>query len=446
MDKLKEIENIIKIHEQSLQDKFCTYFIDVGQGDSILLKGDQLILIEGGDYATQNAKKILSILERNDKKLGDLDIMIVTHPDKDHYGGLLLLLRADQKINSNTGIAPFALEFTERYDGNQERDVGPLLKDFMNRWADPGFASENKVLWRDKKIINISDNVQMETLFPIQNQHIQQEDVIKLPEIYANYQEELEIAQEKGLNKLDHPESLHNANSLVFRISYDQFSILLTGDAEATTEYMLWEDYEDGLKSDIVKISHHGGAYSSIPQFVQATNPIVAIAPTDSEKNSHGHPSEWALDIYENQESNVYRTDLDGTIEICSDGKSFLVETDGSRYDHGYKDSHMFVILNDELSYINFTLEHSMGNNFDPLMQIKQMSYDEENKTILIEFSESDFEGNIIYTISNTLLNDIQVIGSEGVVGYEILDDNEDEISILVKHESGDDTTIIKGT
>jgi len=64
----------------------------------------------------------------------------------------------------------------------------------------------------------------------------------------------------------------------------------------------------------------------------------------------------------------------------------------------------------------------------------------------MIEFSESDFEGNIIYTIPNTLLNDIQVIGSEGVVGYEILDDNEDEISILVKHESGDDTTVIKGT
>lgn len=437
------LDDMKKIHKQGIENQFCAYFIDIGQGDSIFLKGDQLVLIDGGDYVKSNAEKIKSVLERNGKGLGDLDTIILTHPDQDHYGGLLLLLREDQKEKDEDGIYPFLLKETERYDGNQIRDEGKRLKEFKERWSVTDYSYDNEVLWRDKKVIEISDGVLMNTLFPVKDNHIEKQDVIKLTEIYSNYVEELEEAQDKGLKNTGNSESIHNSNSLVFKITYDEFSLLLTGDAEATTEYMLWNDYGNDLKSDVVKISHHGGAYSSIPQFVKATSPLVAVASADWErtKNTHHHPSEWALDSYKNQGSKVYRTDLDGTVEICSDGKSFLVETDGSRYTHGESDSHMFVILGEQPQKIAYVID---SDEFDPLMQISQISYDEQNKTLLVEFSESDFEGTVTYTIPKTLFDDVQVIGDEGVVDYDV-SESDDELEITVTHESGNDTTIIKG-
>ena len=439
------LDDVIQVHEQSLQNQFCAYFIDVEKGDSILLKGEKTILIDGGELDRKNPKQILTILERNDKEFVDLDSIVLTHPDKDHYGGLLLLLRDDQKIDPDTGDVPFVLKDVKRYYGNLERDVGTYLQEFRDRWSDQRFEYDNEVLWRDKKVIRISDDVLMETLFPIKDAHLQKSDLMTMKEVYENYPDEFKDAKKMGLKDEDYKGTPHNANSLVFRISYEQFSMLLAGDAEATTEYMLAEHYGSELKSDVVKISHHGGKYSSVPQFVQATNPIISIVTADEKKNSHGHPSEWALESYENQGSNVYQTGLDGTIEICSDGKSFLVETDGSRYDDGYLDSHFFVILDDdEYQGINFTLNPTDRDNLDPLMQIKHVSYDEQYKTILIEFDETDFEGSVTYTIPNTLLKDANVIGDEGVVGYEI-SYNEDDITITVNHEVGDDTTIIVG-
>lgn len=110
-----------------------------------------------------------------------------------------------------------------------------------------------------------------------------------------------------------------NANSIVARLDYGDFSILLAGDAEEQAEQkMLAKDLE--LKASLLKVAHHGSKYATSEAWITRVQPEVAII-SDGEWNRYGHPSQPVLDRLKAANVKVYRTDLQGEITITTTGK-----------------------------------------------------------------------------------------------------------------------------
>ena len=112
-----------------------------------------------------------------------------------------------------------------------------------------------------------------------------------------------------------------NANSIVARLDYGSFSMLLAGDAEEQTEHrMLTKDLD--LQTRVLKVPHHGSKYASSKDFLERVKPEVAIVSCGA-WNRYGHPAQAVLDRLKAANPNVklYRTDLQGEITITTRGK-----------------------------------------------------------------------------------------------------------------------------
>lgn len=113
-----------------------------------------------------------------------------------------------------------------------------------------------------------------------------------------------------------------NANSLIFKVHWYGMTILVTGDITAEGEAMLLEKYRgtDALKCDVLKVAHHGSAYSTSDRFLEAVSPSVAVIGVG--RNNYGHPSQKVIEKLQKKGIMVFRTDLDGAVGIRSkDGK-----------------------------------------------------------------------------------------------------------------------------
>lgn len=113
-----------------------------------------------------------------------------------------------------------------------------------------------------------------------------------------------------------------NAGSLIFKVHWYGISLLVTGDITAEGEAMLLEKYRgtDALKCDVLKVAHHGSAYSTSDDFLEAADPSVAVIGVGT--NNYGHPSQKVIEKMQKKGIIVYRTDLDGAVGIRSkDGK-----------------------------------------------------------------------------------------------------------------------------
>jgi len=121
-----------------------------------------------------------------------------------------------------------------------------------------------------------------------------------------------------------------NNNSLVFRVEYGRFGMLFTGDAGAEAEQrILASDAE--VRADVLKVGHHGSAYSSTPAFIRAVSPRYAVISVGRD-NLFGHPAASTIDTLRDIGATVYRTDEDGAITISTDGtestvRGFLAST-----------------------------------------------------------------------------------------------------------------------
>lgn len=219
--------------EQELQ----VHFLEVGQGDSILIKtpNNQFLLVDGGPG--RNVLKEIS--SKTSYFFSSFDLLILTHPDRDHLEGALSLLNHyEVKRILMTGIV----------------HPSPLYDAFLQTVAErkiPVFIA------RADQDFQIEEGLTLDILFPTKSLF------------------------QKNTEKV-------NNTSIVALLKYGKTSLLLTGDIEKTIEEELLFSGVD-LKSDLLKIPHHGSRTSSTPAFLQASSPDQAIIMA-GKNNRYEHP------------------------------------------------------------------------------------------------------------------------------------------------------------
>jgi len=248
------------------------YFLDVGQGDAILVRapdGRQL-LVDGGPSPVALLSELGDILPFGDRSL---DLVVLTHPDSDHMSGLIPLV--------------------ERYRIGQVLDT-PLTEHVPE--ARPWLAALARA---------------------------------GVPRSYARRGMTLAVGDLKVTVLHPGPEPLtgtaadDNNNSIVLRLDYGQNSFLLTADIEYEAEAEL---IHTGLPlhSDVLKVAHHGSRGSTSPVFVEAVRPRLAVIQVGQD-NDFGHPHPEVLARLAGVE--ILRTDQHGRIEVVSDGRRLWVRT-----------------------------------------------------------------------------------------------------------------------
>lgn len=279
------------------------HVLDVGpvEGDSILIISPtgKSVLIDAGDAG--KGKGILETLKRH--KVERLDYFIATHPHPDHMGG------ADEVLN---GIKVG----TVIDNGVDLSTPAPPPPANTNRKAKPAPTPPKR---RGKTITGFFD-----------------EYAAALKQSGAQYEKaELGKKYDLGggafLTVLAPSEPLFtkdqmktggnepNANSIVLRLDYGDFSMLLMGDAEAQTEQRLLSK-ELELKAKVIKIAHHGSKDATSQEFLARVQPEAAIISTGA-WNRYGHPAQPALDRLKALNAKVYRTDLQSEVTITTKGR-----------------------------------------------------------------------------------------------------------------------------
>ena len=238
------------------------YFIDVGQGDSALIVCEgDAMIIDGGVPGS----KVYSFIKEHG--ITKLEYMISTHPDEDHVGGLAGVLNA---VPVETIFSPV-----------KEWDT-KAFKDFKN-YADKQGA-------------------------PISRPYVGDE-------FY------LGGATFKILS-CDCSAKTPNEMSICLRIEYGETSFLFTGDVEGYALYQLLT-LNAPLQANVLKVSHHGSDKSNPEELLRLVKPEYAVISCG--KNNYGHPAETTLNMLKNQDVDLFRTDLQGTITCVSDGKTITI-------------------------------------------------------------------------------------------------------------------------
>lgn len=255
-------------------DKAQIYYLDVGQGDSELIRlpTGENILIDAG--LKSGSDQLTAYL----KELGvdKIDILIATHPHADHIGGM-------EKVIENF-------------------EIGEI---YMPKIADdqiPTTATYTKLL---------------ET---IQAKGMKINQAKAGTTIFSNDNAALEILAPNNTEYKD-----LNNYSIVTKLTYGNNRFLFTGDAEKESENeMLSKGYD--LSCDILKLGHHGSSTSTTNQFLTAASPSAAIISCGKD-NDYGHPHQETMDKINSSHITVYRTDLDGTILAETDGTTYTITT-----------------------------------------------------------------------------------------------------------------------
>ena len=251
----------------SIEGELKAHFIDVGQGDSILVDlGDTEVLIDGGD----RSPGVVSYLD--DYVDGPLEVVVATHPHADHIGGLIAVLDAFE---------------VEQIWLNGDTSTSQTYQDFMSR-----VSAEGASVYEAERGNSIEVGVfTLLILHPVR------------PLVDDT-----------------------NNNSVVLRLSYGNVDFLFTGDAEREAEDSI---LESGLpvQAEILKVGHHCSRTSSSAQFLDAVKPQVAIYMAGT-GNRYGHPHEETLSALTQAGAEIYGTDIHDTIIITTDGEAFTTQTE----------------------------------------------------------------------------------------------------------------------
>ncbi len=257
--------------------EFTISFIDVGQGDSMLIstpKGKRILVDGGGTRDSENfdvGRQTLIPYLLN-KGITKLDYIVISHFDSDHATGVAQILG---KIDVSSIILTRQLEENDIY-----RHILSIAK--------------------EKKIKLI---------------YVKEGDVLKIGGI------KISIIHPENKLMINNP---MNNNSIVCKVEYNSFSMLLTGDIEMEAEELILRK-NINLKADVLKVAHHGSKTSTTGEFLKAINPKVALIGV-GKNNNFGHPSNEVIQRLKENGTRIYRTDENGEISITVNKKGRIIK------------------------------------------------------------------------------------------------------------------------
>jgi len=245
-------------------------FIDVGQGDSTLIRSrNNAVLIDGGEHSARNT--VLNYLR--DAGVQRLCYVVATHPHSDHIGGLVTMLG---RVEVGSVVMP-----------DVQHDT-PTFENFLA-------AIENNdipVIIPEPRDIISAGIINLVVVAP--------------PD--------------------PHPGAQNNLNnaSIVLRLLHGQRSFLFTGDAESELEAWMVQSGIN-LSSDVLQVGHHGSRTSTTEIFLDAVNPRIAVISMGA-NNRHGHPHPDITERLNTRQIGILRTDRQGTIRMLSDGTEIFMQ------------------------------------------------------------------------------------------------------------------------
>ncbi|MBD7914061.1 MBL fold metallo-hydrolase [Clostridium sp. Sa3CUN1] len=239
------------------------HFIDVGQGDAILVQvNSKNLLIDSGPKSEK--EKLTEYLDS--LYIPQFDYIIATHPHEDHIGNMDYIINNYKVLSFYT---PKITTDTVSFENMVESLTRKNLK--------------LKILKSNNKTIDLGSNTLVEVFSP----------------------------------NLDSYDNLNNYSPII-KITYGNTSFLFTGDAETEIEKEVISRYSN-LKSDVLKVGHHGSSTSSSLEFLKAVNPKISVISV-GKNNTYGHPTKDTLEKLKS--TTIFRTDKNKSIIISSDGTS----------------------------------------------------------------------------------------------------------------------------
>ncbi len=267
-EKIFADSGLSSVYMQSEQYPFSMFFFNVGRANAVLIHSDEYnILVDSGMEKLQT--NMLDSLEL----LGveDLDLVILTHPDKDHIGNMT-------DIVNNATVERFITCENGDYELTQIYEA--LLSALENNGIEVEYAKAGeRLIFGDLQIDIVSPNT-----------------------VYDS----------------------SNNNSIAVKLTYKDFSAFLSGDIEKEAENDILQSGAD-ISADVLCVAHHGSGNSSTEDFLKAVCPKCAIISV--EQNDY-LPSDKTLSRLINLGCDIYRTDEAGTICVVSDGKDYKIITE----------------------------------------------------------------------------------------------------------------------
>ncbi len=253
------------IEENDVKSNLTVSFIDVGQADSILIRnGNYNMLIDAGN--NEDGEKLVNYFKS--LKIEEFLYVVATHPHEDHIGG---------------------------------------MDDIINNFKIDNYYMPNK-LSTTKTFMDVLDALLSKNLkYTVPNKG----DVLKLGDANINV-----IYSGDETNDI-------NDSSIILKITHGKNSFLLTGDTTYNVEKQI---LNDDIKSDVLKVAHHGSNYSSKEDFLNSVDAKYAVISV-GRNNIYNHPSNSTLERLDKRNIIVYRTDRDGTITFTSNKENLSVNT-----------------------------------------------------------------------------------------------------------------------
>lgn len=247
------------------------HFLDVGQGDSIFIQTPDGVdvLVDGGPNSVvlSQLSKFMSPFDRQ------IDMVVGTHPDKDHIGGLVDVLGRYEVYTILT---------TE--NKSDSAIYSAYTTAIKHEDADVIYA-------RRGQTFTLGASTTLEVLFP-----------------------------ETGARDME-----SNASSIVLKLVYGETEVLLTGDSPKRIEEYLVLTQGEHLRSDVLKAGHHGSRTSTSELFLEEVDPQYAVI-SAGKNNRYGHPHVEVTDMLFNHRIKIYSTAEEGTVTFVSDGKNLWKE------------------------------------------------------------------------------------------------------------------------
>ena len=252
------------------QENLKIYFLDVGQGDSSLIisSSGEVVLIDSGP----DESLILNYLEN--LSISHIDLLMASHAHADHIAGMdKIIAKYRPKAFIDSGIPHTTITYQKMITA-----IGNYNINYYEGTS---------------RRINLGSLTF--TILPPANPLIKESEL--------------------------------NNNSVVIRLDFKDFSCLFTGDIEKEREGQLLNESRNNLNVDILKIAHHGSSKGSSPLFIKSVNPETSII-FCGKGNQYGHPHQETLTLLQNLGINIYRTDLNGTILVETNGTDYQVFTE----------------------------------------------------------------------------------------------------------------------